>query len=90
MIATVHALSRDAALDLELPAEVAAGALAQMLAEVFWGGGQPTGFWLEAWPPGRVLAPVETLESAGVWDGAWLVLHHPADPTGDGEDRPLT
>jgi hypothetical protein len=36
--------------------------------------GQPAHYHIEAQPLGHVLEPTESLENAGVFDGAWLVL----------------
>lgn len=64
--------------DLEIPVDVPARALAELLARSFGlasgAGARVSGYVMEAYPPGRVLRPDETLASAGVWDGSWLFL----------------
>jgi hypothetical protein len=64
--------------DLEVPTDVEASRLAELIAEALRlktdAAGQPMDYELEAHPPGRMLKPNETLGSAGVWDGSWLVL----------------
>jgi len=74
--------------DLEVPADVGAAALAELVAGTLRWDSDPSGrrliYTLEAQPPGRVLHPSECLSDAGAWDGARLVLHpysgstHPA------------
>src|SRR5690349_17426935 len=63
--------------DLEVPAEVGAGRLAELLAAAVPvpPDAPGTGYRIEAQPLGRLLAPHESLADAGVWDGAWLILH---------------
>ncbi|MBM4431432.1 MAG: hypothetical protein FJ026_13975 [Chloroflexi bacterium] len=64
--------------DLEVPTDVEATRLVELIAETLRlktdAAGQPVEYELEAHPPGRKLKPDETLHSAGVWDGSWLVL----------------
>ena len=64
--------------DLEVPADVEAGRLAEMIARALhWesdAAGQPVRYQIEAHPLGRVLQAHETLASAEVWDGSWLVF----------------
>jgi len=64
--------------DLEVPAEVKAGRLAEMIARAMrWESdpaGQPIRYEIMAEPPGRILNPQESLAEAGAWDGAWLVF----------------
>ncbi len=64
--------------DLELPSDVEAGRLAEMVAQALrWDtdmAGQPVRYEIMAEPPGRTLQPHESLEAAGVWDGAWLIF----------------
>jgi hypothetical protein len=67
--------------DLEVPAEVEAGRLAELVAEALrWevdAAGQRLHYEIEAHPLGRTLQPGESLAAAGVWDGAWLVFRVP-------------
>lgn len=72
-IVTVQAPEVAHARDLEVPVQLAAAQLAELLAAALGvpGGG---GYQIAAYPLGRVLQAGETLASAGVWDGAWLVL----------------
>ena len=71
--------------DLEVPAELEVGRLAELIAHALkWSslpGAPQLRFQVEARPPGRLLGPGETLASAGAWDGAWLILH----PAGAGQ-----
>jgi hypothetical protein len=70
--------------DLELPADLPAGQLAELIARALNWLPDPSGrvgsFEIEARPPGRRLHPFETLAGAGAWDGAWLVLLPGAAP----------
>ena len=66
--------------DLEVPAEVESARLARLIAEALrWDSGDAAGvqpdYHIEARPLGRTLQLDESLSSAGVWDGAWLVFH---------------
>ena len=65
--------------DLEVPVNIDASRLAEMIARALrWESdmaGQRIMYVIEAHPLGRILQPDETLASAGVWDGSWLVLH---------------
>ena len=69
--------------DLEVPAEVEAEQLAEMIARALrWDSdqaGQPIRYEIMAEPPGRILHPHESLADAGVWDGAWLVFQRLGD-----------
>jgi len=64
--------------DLEVPAEVEVGLLGELIARALqWEtgpGDRPVRYQIEAQPLGRTLDPSETLASAGVWDGSWLIL----------------
>lgn len=64
--------------DLEVPAEVEVGLLGELIARALqWETGpsdRPVRYQIEAQPLGRTLDPSETLASAGVWDGSWLIL----------------
>lgn len=77
-VVSVKLADAEFGLDLEVPVDVEAGRLAPVLAGVLAGEAglaAPTvAYRLTAYPPGRMLDPAETLASAGVWDGAWLVL----------------
>ncbi len=72
--------------DLEVPAQVEAQRLVDLIAAALrWQtdpAGQRLAYQIEAQPLGRRLAPTETLEDAGVWDGSWLVLHPVEAPEG--------
>lgn len=65
--------------DLEVPVNLTAERLAEMIARALrWEtdmAGQRITYLIEAHPLGRMLQPDETLAGAGVWDGSWLVLH---------------
>lgn len=76
VIVTVVREGQAVGLDLELPAEVEAHTLAQLIAAWFdpAAPGVDRPWRLEAHPPGRLLRPDETLANAGAWDGSWLIL----------------
>lgn len=79
VIVTVKRIDEKRGRDLEVPAEIKVTRLAEMIAqalrwEMGWNG-KPMRYQIEAQPLGRFLQPAESLASAGVWDGAWLVLH---------------
>lgn len=78
VIVTVKRQNEARVRDLEVPAEVEAERLSEMIAQALrWESdpaGQPVEYEIMAEPPGRVLAPYESLAEAGAWDGAWLVL----------------
>lgn len=79
VIVTVKRYDETQARDLEVPAEVEANRLAELIAralrwETGWSG-KPLRYQIEAQPLGRFLLPNETLASARVWDGSWLILH---------------
>ncbi len=82
VIVTVKRADREWMHDLELPADVPLAQMVPMLLQVlrwpFNPGAPLGGYGVEARPPGRTLTAGETLAQAGIWDGAWLVLH--ADP----------
>src|SRR5438105_15919128 len=82
VIVSVKRLGEGAEQDLELPAEVEAVRLGEMVAQALgWElsyAGQQIVYKIEAHPLGRALAPEESLADALVWDGSWLVLY----PTG--------
>jgi len=69
--------------DLEVPADIDAVSLAKQIArQLGWASdraGRPLAYQIEAHPSGgsegRMLQPGESLASAGVWDGSWLVFH---------------
>lgn len=81
VIVTVKRHNETRVRDMELPTDVDASELAEMIVSVLrWDSGpggqpQPLDYVIEAHPLGRVLQPDESLGEAGVWDGAWLVLH---------------
>ena len=65
--------------DLEVPAEVDSAQLTRLIAEALHWDGDAAGvqqdYDIVALPLGRPLQPEESLASAGIWDGAWLVFH---------------
>jgi hypothetical protein len=83
VIVTVERPGDATTYDLELPATLPAGELAEAIAETMeWDrdGENTVVYQIEMrsiLDPrlSRRLAPAESLEAAGVWDGAWLVLH---------------
>lgn len=81
VIVTVKRQGEARVRDLEVPAEVEAGRLAEMIARALhWDSdqaGQPIQYEIMAEPPGRTLHTQESLADAGVWDGAWLVFQPP-------------
>jgi len=68
VIVTVKIEGGGEAVDMELPADLPAEALAQLLCP------DAGPAELEAFPPGRVLEPGESLAAAGAWHGAWLLV----------------
>lgn len=74
--------------DLEVPTDVEAERLTEMIARALhWeqdAAGQPLRYEVEAHPLGRILQANESLASAGVWDGSWLVFRLPGDSVADG------
>jgi hypothetical protein len=74
--------------DLEVPADVEASRLAELVAQALhWESdtaGQPVEYEIMAEPPGRVLAPHESLAEVGAWDGSWLVFRRVGDTTSIG------
>jgi hypothetical protein len=83
VIVTVKRQGEARVRDLEVPAEVEAGRLAEMIAQALhWESdpaGQPVQYEIMAEPPGRVLHVQESLAEAGAWDGAWLVFQPQSD-----------
>lgn len=83
VIVTVKRQGETRVRDLEVPAEVEIQRLAQLIASALhWEtnlAGKPLDYKIEAHPPGRFLQPAESLASAGVWDGSWLVFHSDAN-----------
>jgi len=71
--------------DLEVPADVEASRLTELITQALnWESdtaGQPVEYEILAEPPGRVLAPHESLAEAGAWDGSWLVFCRVGDTT---------
>jgi hypothetical protein len=65
--------------DIEVPADVEVERLSDLIARALhWDSGpgaEPLRYEIEAHPLGRMLKPYESLVSAGVWDGAWLVMY---------------
>jgi hypothetical protein len=87
IIITVKRQGESQEYDLELPADLSAEALVRELS-LIWG-------WKEAYevyaqPPGRLLAPHETLAQTGVWDGARLLLQPPRAAVSSQTPSPLT
>jgi hypothetical protein len=99
-IVTVKRQQESRVRDLEVPTDVEAGRLAQMIAQALhWesdAAGQPIEYEIMAEPLGRTLGPQESLADAGAWDGAWLVFQPvgglpqppPSPPPGPPEERP--
>ena len=98
VIVTVKRQNEARVRDLEVPAEVEAGRLAEMIAcALRWESdpaGQPIQYEIMAEPPGRVLGAQESLAEAGAWDGAWLVFqpvgHVPPAPPRPAADPRLS
>jgi hypothetical protein len=99
VIVTVKLQGETGVRDLEVPAEVEAGRLAEMIAQALrWESdraGQPIQYEIMAEPPGRVLDSQESLAEAGAWDGAWLVFQPlggapPVPSTPPPPPRPIT
>ena len=96
VIVTVKRQDEARVRDLEVPAEIEARQLAELIARALnWdsdAAGEPIEYEIAAEPLGRVLAAGESLADAGVWDGAWLVFHQvgaePAEPSA--EQEPVT
>ena len=79
VIVTVQREDGSEARDLEVPADLPIGRLAEFIARdlrwlVDWSG-RPARYEIEARPLGRVLRSHETLAGAGAWDGSTLVFH---------------
>ncbi len=84
VIVTVKRQNEARVRDLEVPADLPAEQLAATIARALnWDAnlsGALTQYRIEAHLPGKagaILQPDETLASAGVWDGAWLVFVPP-------------
>ncbi len=79
VIVTVRRADETRLRDLELPADIDAGQLANIVAEALRWQSNPQGakasYTIEAHPLGRTMQPNETLAGASVWDGSWLVFH---------------
>lgn len=88
VIVTVRLAHEARGRDLEVPAEIEAAHLAELIAEALqWRkdpAGRPVRYEIRAEPPGRALRPGESLADAGAWDGSWLVLQ----PVDDGAIAP--
>lgn len=86
VIVTVKRPDLERTWDLEVPSTLESMRLADMIIKAMhWTGDsddQLVQYALAADPPGRRLAPAETLAEAGVWDGACLTLE-PADTNVD-------
>lgn len=101
MIISVSRAADERVYDIEVPAGMSAGHLVGLIAQSMgWGtdaSGRPIRYRAEVHPHGRLLSEGETLAQAGVWDGAWLVLHPPVpaedtpgpEPRSQGARRPL-
>ena len=78
VIVTVKKYKETRVRDLDIPAGLEAGELAEIIAKALHWDQDPAGgavkYHIEAEPPGRVLGENETLEKAGVCDGAWLTF----------------
>lgn len=79
VVVTVKRKDETRVRDIEVPADVDAGRLADLIAHALhWDSdpaGEPVQYDIEAHPLGRTLKSDESLVSAGVWDGSWLVLY---------------
>ena len=96
VIVTVKRENEARVRDLDVPADVPVAQLTEMITQALhWDtdqAGSRVEYQLEANPGKRLLKPEDTLESAQVWDGAWLVFHPlreltepPPSPPGEGE-----
>lgn len=78
VIVTVKRAGEARVRDLEVPAEVKANQLTELIAGALqWqsdAAGQSLHYEIKAEPLGRLLQPHESLAEAGVWDGSWLVF----------------
>ena len=78
VIVTVKRYQEARVRDLEIPAGLEAGRLAEVIASALhWdtdSAGRGVHYKIEVHPPGRVLGLNETLNTAGVGDGAWLTF----------------
>jgi len=78
VIVTVKRAGEARVRDLEVPAEVKASQLGELIAAALqWqsdAAGQTMRYEIKAEPLGRLLQPHESLVDAGVWDGSWLVF----------------
>jgi hypothetical protein len=79
--------------DLEIPAEMPAARLAELIVQALhWPVDSPAGpitYQIEAHPPGRLLRGDETLAGAGAWDGARLMLAAETAPADVRETAPV-
>lgn len=77
-IVTVMRRGDQRAWDVEVPTDIPARKLVQMIVQAMgWEtapSGQPVSYRAIVKPAERALLPHESLADAGVWDGAWLVL----------------
>ncbi len=78
VIVTVKRQGEARVRDLEVPADIQSEDLARLIAEALhWdtdAAGQHMDYRIQVHPLGRQLAPGESLQDAGAWDGSWLVL----------------
>lgn len=78
VIVTVKRLDEAKVRDLDVPAGLSADELANVIASALnWdkdSSGKKQAFNIQADPPGRLLKEGESLNSAGVMDGAWLTF----------------
>lgn len=77
VIVTVKHRDEKSGRDLELPADFQIAHLADLVSRALsWENNfKSVAYEIEARPLGRTLRSDESLASAGVWDGAWLVFH---------------
>ena len=84
VIVTVKRKNEVRVRDLEVPSDMQVSRLAEMIARALrWDtdlSGKVIQYQIEAQPLGRILQPSESLESAGVLDGSWLVFDSPDLP----------
>ena len=82
VVVCVKRENQKSGVDLEVPSDLEAAylaaAMARALGHQFHGNDQPVSFVIRAEFLGRDLRPNESLEAAGIWDGATLLLREGA------------
>jgi uncharacterized ubiquitin-like protein YukD len=78
VIVTVKYKDSEQSYDMELPADVPAKDLSNLIGQALrdnkYSTAKISGYQIYADPPGRLLKEFETLNDAGAWDGAILTL----------------